>query len=118
MRRSAIKLITKGGKDLTKLNNWRPLSLLNASYKIFAKILTNRILLVIDDILEPEQNAYIQGRSNFNNVRTILEAIKYSENNNEGNLLISLDFNKCFDAINRDFYLGMYGIYWIRKTLY
>ena len=58
---------------------------------------------VIDDIIEPEQNAYIPGWSIFNNVRTIIKAIKYSEDNNTENILVSLDFYKCFDTINRDF---------------
>jgi len=38
-RRGMICLIPKGDKDITKIANWRPISLLNSDYKIIAKVL-------------------------------------------------------------------------------
>lgn len=40
--RGVIRLIPKKG-DLTKLNNWRPITLMSLLYKIVSKILANRL---------------------------------------------------------------------------
>ena len=40
---SYIILIPKGNSDKTQLKNYRPISLLNVDYKIFAKTLTNKV---------------------------------------------------------------------------
>lgn len=54
-RRGIITLIPKQDKDLRSLNNWRPLTLLNTDYKILAKILANRLQLVMNTIIDTDQ---------------------------------------------------------------
>ena len=51
MTQSCITLIPKDGQDLTKVKNYRPISLLNSDYKILSKILTSR--------LKPQMNTLI-----------------------------------------------------------
>ena len=41
-RQSIIRLIPKKDKDLSRLKNWRPISLLNLDYKIATKALLKR----------------------------------------------------------------------------
>ena len=40
-RRGVISVIPKAGKDLDKLKNWRPITLLNHDYKMIAKAMAN-----------------------------------------------------------------------------
>ena len=47
--KAIITLIPKAG-DLMDITNWRPVSLLNSDYKIFAKVLANRLKLCIGDL--------------------------------------------------------------------
>ena len=42
-RKGVLCLIPKKGKDLTKIESWRPLSILNTDYKIITKVLAKRL---------------------------------------------------------------------------
>ena len=56
-----ITLIPKEPNACT-MNKFRPISLLNCSYRIFTKVLTNRINLVADRLTSGNQTAFIKGR--------------------------------------------------------
>ncbi len=51
---AAIKLIPKKG-DVSNIKNWRPISLLNCSYKIISRALNNRLKQVSDYIMSRAQ---------------------------------------------------------------
>jgi hypothetical protein len=55
-----ISLIPKA-QELNCIQQYRPICLLNASYKIFTKVATNRINLVADHIISPTQTTFIRG---------------------------------------------------------
>lgn len=48
-----IALQHKGGQR-SALTNWRPITLLNVGYKIFAKALQLRLQPILMDIISPE----------------------------------------------------------------
>jgi hypothetical protein len=52
-----IRLIPKKG-DCKKIENWRPISLLNCFYKLISRVLTNRLKKVIDKITSIGQYGY------------------------------------------------------------
>ena len=61
------------------LDDYRPITLLNTELKILARVLANRLQLVISDLIGPEQNYVVKGRSirdNLHLVCQILEGIK------------------------------------------
>jgi hypothetical protein len=49
-------------KDASEMKSFRPISLLNCSFKIFSKILTLRLERVSQRLVAKEQNAFIRGR--------------------------------------------------------
>jgi hypothetical protein len=56
----ALITIIPKDNDARTMNKFRPISLLNYSYKIFTKVLTNRIGLVADTLIASNQTAFIK----------------------------------------------------------
>ena len=102
MRKSLVTLIHKK-EDKTKIDNYRPISIINTDYRIFAFILANRLQNVINDIVGPDQVAYIKNRFIGINIRLVQDLFNlYNEKNLPG-LFVFVDFKKAFDSIEWDF---------------
>ena len=102
-KRGLIKLLPKKSKILTVLKNWRPITLLNTDYKILAHILAQRLQKVLPNLISLDQNGYIQGRYIGCNIRTILDIIQISQNEENSNLITFIDYEKAFDNIKWEF---------------
>lgn len=61
---------------LTSFDKFRPISLCFVFYKILAKILVNRISVVLDKLIAPEQWVFVKGRRNFQNISLTQEMVK------------------------------------------
>ena len=58
-----ITLIKKGGKHvLEKLDDNRPITLLNTDLKILVRVLSNRLMLVVSDLNGPDQS-YLRSKT-------------------------------------------------------
>lgn len=68
-----IALIPKKGNNFD-LNNKRPVSMLNSDYKIFTKILCNRLKPLMEELLGVGQSASIENGSCIDNL-TLLRNI-------------------------------------------
>ena len=78
-RLAVIKLLYKKG-DKSRLDNWRPISLLNYDYKIAASVIAQRLQKVIPTLISDDQVGYIKGRSITENVRLIEDIFYYVKN--------------------------------------
>ena len=106
-RQGLISLLPKGNKDSLLLKNWRPLTLLNLDYKILAKMMASRIKNVLDYIIGPQQTGFMCNRQISENIRKTMDVIAYAnQNRNSRWLIISIDFEKCFDRCT---YSGIFG---------
>ena len=70
-----IVLIYKKG-DNTNLENYRPISLLSHLYKLFTRIITNRITAKLDSYQPPEQAGFRKGYSTIDHLQTIKSVIE------------------------------------------
>lgn len=96
-------MIPKSRKYLLLLDNWRPISLLNNDYKIFALIFANRIKSIIDPLIDEAQSGFLKKRHISNNIRLILDLLDYSNLCMDKGFILFLDFYKAFDTLEHAF---------------
>ena len=72
-------------------DRFRPISLCNASYKIFSKLLANRIKPLLGKLISPLQGGFVKGRHILDNVIQVQEAMHSSFRRKEKGMLIKLD---------------------------
>ena len=118
-----ITLLLKPGKDHLYASNYRPITLLNCDYKIFSKVINNRLISFLPKLIHYDQNGFIKGRSIGDNIRLIFDIIDYANRKNVPGAVLSIDLYKAFDSLNWPFIfaaLKCYGfgksiIEWIRR---
>ncbi|GBG90265.1 hypothetical protein CBR_g50443 [Chara braunii] len=100
MTHEVISVLFKKG-DKAEVRNWRPVSLLNVSYKILAKSLARRLGRYLLELVENDQGAFVQGRSIFNNIVTTIEVLEVIQAENLDTTVLLLDLEKAYDKESR-----------------
>ena len=93
-----ITLLYKKG-DPRDIKNYRPISLLNSDYKIYTRILSNRLYRVLENIRSSNQHAIIKGRSIVVNIMEAKLLTEYCDHNEINGLMVFLDQEKAYDRI-------------------
>ncbi len=96
--RSVVILFFKKG-DKTLLKNYRPISLLSHVYKLFSRVITNRLARRLDDFQPPEQAGFRKGFSTIDHIHTLRQIIQKTEEYNQPLCLAFVDYEKAFDSI-------------------
>jgi len=99
--KSRVVFIRKKG-DTSNLNNYRPISLSNTIYKIYARILQQRIAEGIDEALQETQYGFRAGKSTSDAIHIIRRIMDMAERAGENINLLLIDWEKAFDKISHD----------------
>ena len=96
-RKGILNLIPKPNKDSRIIKNLRPITLLNTDYKIIEKVIANKMIPALEQIISKDQRGFMKERRISVNIRKLLDIMHYVEREDIEALVLSLDFVKCFD---------------------
>nr|GFC46775.1 RNA-directed DNA polymerase, eukaryota, reverse transcriptase zinc-binding domain protein [Tanacetum cinerariifolium] len=85
------------------VKDFRPISLIGSIYKIIAKILSNRLVNVLGDIVNEVQSAFIAGRQMLDGPFILNEVLQWCSKKKRKSLIFKVDFEKAFDSVRWDF---------------
>ena len=92
-------------KDKTKIENYRPITLLNTDYKIMMKTLVMQLTLQACTLLHPYQTGFVPMRSIFNPIRLAETMCEYANYMEENGAIVALDQEKAYDKIDHKYLL-------------
>ena len=107
-RRGIINLIPKCNKCDYLVNHWRPVTLLNGDFKIWAKTIANRLEEVAENLIGKQQYGFMKGRNIQCNIRRTLEVVTFLNRSSSPGVVAMVDFEKCFNRVE---YKSIKGVF-------
>ncbi len=107
---AVLKLIPKKG-DLTKIGNWRPISLLSNFYKIVSRAINTRIQKIVDRVLSRAQKGFTKSRQIHEVIINCTETMDYCSRNGIRGVIASIDQSKAFDSVSHSYMEKVYEFF-------
>jgi len=99
-KRAKVVALLKPGKDPEKPESYRPISLLCTSYKLFEKLLLNRLAPSVEDQLIEEQVGFRKGRSCCGQVLNLVQFIEDGFEKKLKTGIVLVDLRAAYDTVN------------------
>jgi hypothetical protein len=79
-------------ENATKIQQYRPICVINVSFKIFTKVGTNRLNKVAKTVVSPTQTAFMPGRNIMEGVVILHETIHELHTKKANGVIFKIDF--------------------------
>ncbi|GKB01244.1 RNA-directed DNA polymerase, eukaryota, partial [Tanacetum coccineum] len=99
---SFIALIPKT-PEAKMVKDFRPISLIGSLYKIIAKILANRLVVVLGDIVNEVQSAFVADRQILDGPFILNEVLQWCKLKKKHSFILKIDFEKAYDSVRWDY---------------
>jgi len=90
-------------QEASKIQQYRPICLLNVSFKIFTKVATICVNSVAYNIISPSQTAFMCGRNILEGVVILHETVHELHRKNQSGVIFKIDFEKAYDKVRWNF---------------
>ncbi|XGW34381.1 hypothetical protein V3C99_018337, partial [Haemonchus contortus] len=95
-----VLLYKKGDPD--DIGNYRPICLLSVIYKLFTRVILNRIGRILDEGQPCEQAGFRRGFSTIDHIHTVTRLIEVSREYKMPLCLTFIDLKKAFDTVETE----------------
>ncbi|GJX58871.1 RNA-directed DNA polymerase, eukaryota [Tanacetum coccineum] len=85
------------------VKDFRPISLIGSMYKIIAKILANRLVVVLGNLVNEVQSAFVADRQILDGPFILNELLQWCKSKKKHSLLFKVDFEKAYDSVRWDY---------------
>ena len=89
--------------EVVQIQQYRPICLLNVSFKIFTKVVVNRLTNVADKIIRPTQSAFMPRRHILEGVVVLHETQHELQRKKLNGVILKLNVKKAYDKVNWNF---------------
>jgi hypothetical protein len=112
--------------NVSVMGDFRPIACCNVIYKCITKILSNRMLPLLDSMISRNQSAFIPGRNIAENVLLAQEMVRnYHRKDGQPRCTMKIDLMKAYDSVNWNFLihcLSCFGfppkfVNWIKECI-
>jgi len=108
-------------RDLAKLEQYRPISLVGVMYKIISKVLAGSIKKLLSSIIDDSQSTFLKDKGILDSVLMANEVVEDLRRGGSS-LCLKVDFEKAYDSVRWEFLYDMlhrmgfhnYWIMWIQ----
>ena len=103
----------------SNIRDFRPSSLVGSVYKILAKVLENRLRIVLDQLISETQNSFVSGRQILDLVLIANECVDSQVKSKVLGVICKLDVKKAYDHVNWEALLDLlnrmgFGVKWCK----
>ena len=90
-------------EEAIRIEQFRPICLLNVSFKIFTKVGTNRLTQIAHTVVQPTQTAFMPGRHILEGVVVLHETLHEIHSKKLDGVIFKVDFEKAYDKVKWPF---------------
>jgi hypothetical protein len=90
-------------KEANNISQYRAMCLLNVDFKVFSKLLTDRITPMANKLISDSQSTFIKGSNILEGVVILHEVIHELKRTRRKGVLFKIDFEKSYDRVKWDF---------------
>lgn len=89
--------------NAAKVGDYRPISIINMILKLITKVLSNRLRVVLLDLISTQQTAFTRDRHIAENFLATREILQHVSESGKKAVFAKIDFAKAFDSIDWNF---------------
>jgi hypothetical protein len=90
-----------------EIKDYRPISLLHRFCKTMTKVLAVRVSPFMNELVQPNQSAFIKGRAIHDNFRSVQSSAKLLHTHKRPCVLLKIDIAKAFDTVSWPFLIEL-----------